>query len=410
MKTRKSTLIALCLLWAGAVSSGPFATPAPAQTRAIRAIGAAAAPGGEASVAIELAAQGNENAVGFSLNFNPAILGNPRAALGGGATGATLNTNTNQAAQGRVGVVLALPSGQVFAAGARQLVVVTFTVASAAAAGATPIGFGDQPVAREVANATAGILPVDFVPGAVAVAGAVANVSAASFTGAILAPDSIVAAFGAKLATETRIADSLPLPTTLAGTTVKVKDSAGTEQLASLFFVSAGQINHLLPSGAANGAATVTVTSGDGSISIGAIQLAAVAPGLFAANANGQGVVSAVALRARGAAQTFEPVARFDPAQNRFVPAPIDLGPAGDQVFLILYGTGARNRSALSAVTCKVGGADSAVLFAGAAGGFAGLDQINVGPLPVVLRGRGEVDVELIADGKPANIVKVSIR
>jgi len=410
MNTRKSTLTALCLLWASAVGSGLFATQASAQTRSIRVISAAAAPGADASVEIELTAQGNENAVGFSLNFNPAILGNPRAALGGGATGATLNANINQAAQGRVGVAVALPSGQVFAAGARRLAVVTFTVASATAAGATPIAFGDQPVAREVASATASILPADFVPGAVTVAGAVANVSAASFTGAMLAPDSIVAAFGAKLATETRTADSQPLPTTLVGTTVRVKDSAGTERLSSLFFVSAGQINHLLPAGAANGAATVTVTSGDGSISVGAIQLTAVAPGLFAANANGQGVASAVALRARGAVQTFEPVARFDQAQSRFVPEPIDLGPPGDLVFLILFGTGVRNRSALSAVTCKVGGADSTVSFAAAAGGFAGLDQINVGPLPDSLRGRGEVDVALIADGKPANIVRVSIR
>ncbi|MGH9934866.1 MAG: hypothetical protein ACREAM_01395 [Blastocatellia bacterium] len=410
MKTRILTLTALCLLLAGAVGSGPFAPPASAQTRAIRVIAAAAAAGGEVGVAIELTAQGNENAVGFSLNFNQAILSNPRAALGAGAAGATINANANQAAQGRVGVAVALPSGQVFAAGARQLAVVTFTVASAAAAGATPIAFGDQPVAREVASATASILPADFVPGAVTVAGAVANVSAASFTGAMLAPDSIVAAFGAKLATATRIADTQPLPTTLVGTTVRVKDSAGTERPSSLFFVSAGQINHLLPAGAANGAATVTVTSGDGSISIGAILLAAVAPGLFAANANGQGVAAAVALRARGTVQTFEPVARLDQAQSRFVPEPIDLGPAGDQVFLILYGTGARNRSALSAVTCKVGGADVTVSFVGAAEGFAGLDQLNVGPLPNSLRGRGEVDVALIADGKPANIVRVSIR
>jgi hypothetical protein len=58
-------------------------------------------------------------------------------------------------------------------------------------------------------------------------AAAVASVSAASFGGAELASESIVAAFGAGLATATQVATSLPLPTTLAGTTVKVRDNAG---------------------------------------------------------------------------------------------------------------------------------------------------------------------------------------
>ncbi len=383
---------------------------AAAQTRTVRVVNALAAPGATASVAIELAAQGNENSAGFSLTFNPAILGNPQAALGSGATGATLNANANQAAQGRFGVALALPTGQAFAAGARQLVVVTFTVASGAATGATPLGFGDQPVVREVAGVNANALPADFVAGAVNVAGALASVSAASFTGTMLAAESIVSAFGAKLATTTQIAASLPLPTMLAGTTVRVRDGAGAERLAPLFFVAPGQINFLLPAGVAVGRATVTTTSGDGSISIGAIQAAAVAPGLFAANANGQGVAAAVALRVRGEAQTFEPVAQFDAAQNRFVPLPIDLGPEGDQVFLIPYGTGFRNRSALSAVSVKVGGTDVTVLFAGAAPGFVGLDQINLGPLPRSLAGQGEVDLVLTVDAKAANTVRMAIK
>ncbi|MGH9847768.1 MAG: hypothetical protein ACREEM_54470 [Blastocatellia bacterium] len=396
-------LLTLCL------SASAFQSVA-AQTRTVRVINVTAAPGATASVAIELAAQGNENSAGFSLTFNPAVLSNPQAALGSGATGATLNANANQAAQGRFGVALALPTGQAFAAGARQLVVVTFAVASGAAAGATPIGFSDQPIVREVAGVNANALPADFVAGAVTVAGALASVSAASFTGTMLAAESIASAFGAKLATTTQVAASLPLPTTLAGTTVRVRDGAGTERLAPLFFVSPGQINYLLPAGVAAGQAAVTATSGDGSISIGAIQAAAVAPGLFAANANGQGVAAAVALRVRGEAQTFEPVAQFDSAQNRFVPLPIDLGPEGDQVFLIPYGTGFRNRSALSAVSVKVGGTDVTVLFAGAAPGFVGLDQINLGPLPRSLAGRGEVDLVLTVDGKAANTAKIAIK
>ncbi|MBI3426524.1 MAG: hypothetical protein HY011_26655 [Acidobacteria bacterium] len=164
------------------------------------------------------------------------------------------------------------------------------------------------------------------------------------------------------------------------------------------------------PAGTAAGAATVTITSGSGKLALGAVRIAAVAPGLFAANANGQGVPAAVALRARGEVQTFEPVARFDSAAGRFVTAPIDLGPEGDQVILLLFGTGLRGRSALAAVTCALGGMTVPVTFAGAQGDLVGLDQLNIGPLPRSLAGRGEVDVALTLDGKSANTVRIAIK
>jgi uncharacterized protein (TIGR03437 family) len=239
----------------------------------------------------------------------------------------------------------------------------------------------------------------------------VATVSAASFSGATLAAESIVAAFGAGLATTTSAATTIPLPTQLAGTQVSIKDSAGAERLAPLFFVAPNQANCLIPAGTAQGTAAVTISTGDGSISTGIIQIAAVAPGLFAANANGQGVPAAGFLRfAANGTQTAEgPVFRFDAATNRFVPAPIDLGPAGEQTFLILYGTGFRNRSALSAVACQIGGETSEVQFAGPQGGLVGLDQANV-RIPRSLAGRGEVDVVMTVDGKAANTVRVNIR
>ena len=59
----------------------------------------------------------------------------------------------------------------------------------------------------------AAALPQNTVP--------VTTVSAASYA-AVVAPESIVAAFGIGLATESKAATSLPLPTSLAGTTVKV--------------------------------------------------------------------------------------------------------------------------------------------------------------------------------------------
>jgi uncharacterized protein (TIGR03437 family) len=125
-------------------------------------------------------------------------------------------------------------------------------------------------------------------------------------------------------------------------------------------------------------------------------------------------VAAALVLRVKAnGSQSYEPVARFDQSQNRFVAAPIDLGPdlgnASDQVFLVAYGTGIRFRSSLGGVAAKVGGVDSQVLFAGAAAGFFGLDQVNV-RLSRSLIGRGEVDFELTVDGQPANGLKLWVK
>ncbi len=97
-------------------------------------------------------------------------------------------------------------------------------------------------------------------------------------------------------------------------------------------------------------------------------------------------------------------------AQNKFVATPIDLGPESDNVFLILFGTGLRNRSSLSGVSVKIGGVDAQVQYAGPQPIFPGLDQVNA-LIPRSLVGRnGEVDVELIVDGVSANKVKIVIK
>ncbi|MGH9852081.1 MAG: hypothetical protein ACREBD_19770, partial [Blastocatellia bacterium] len=103
-------------------------------SRAVRVIGADLERGQRGSVTIELDAQGNENALSFSLNFDPAQLQFVSATAGRGVTGALLNVNLSQAASGRVGLVLALPAGQVIAAGSRQIVVVTFDAPSSGSA------------------------------------------------------------------------------------------------------------------------------------------------------------------------------------------------------------------------------------------------------------------------------------
>lgn len=127
-----------------------------------------------------------------------------------------------------------------------------------------------------------------------------------------------------------------------------------------------------------------------------------------------QAYADATALRIKAdGSQLFEPIARFDSTQNRFVSIPIDLGPdlgnTTDQVFLVLFGTGFRSRSALSAVSASIGGTNAEVLYADFAPGFVGLDQANI-RLSRSLVNRGEINLELIVEGKGANTVSINIK
>lgn len=214
-----------------------------------------------------------------------------------------------------------------------------------------------------------------------------ALVSAASYAGASVAPESIVAAFGGALT-------SGP---------VTVKDSAGVERTTQALFSSPTQVNFVMPPGTATGRATVTI-----GVAVGDELVEAVAPGVFSANANGKGVAAASAVRVKAdGSQAAVPV--FQCVSGSCATTPIDLVPDSDQVYVSLYGTGIRNRASLSDVTAQIGGQTADVLYAGPQGGFAGLDQINL-RIPRAVAGRGEVVVSITVSGKSANPVTLNIR
>ncbi len=239
-----------------------------------------------------------------------------------------------------------------------------------------------------------------------------ANVSSASYRQEI-AGEMIAAMFGVNLADTSAKSASAGLAITLAGRQVLVRDISGVEKPAELIYVSPTQINYILPGGLVNGATQVrllTVEDTPVSIASGIIEQASVAPGLYSANANGQGVAAAVIQRVHSdGTQKFEPIAKYDQDSQRFVALPVDLGPETDQVFLILFGTGWRFRSSLGAVMCTIGGMDSEVTYAGAQGEIAGLDQANV-RLSRTLAGRGGVDIVLLVDGKQANMLNFIVK
>jgi uncharacterized protein (TIGR03437 family) len=270
---------------------------------------------------------------------------------------------------------------------------------------ALPSGASSNVVERDANNIARGALPT---------IGAyqfpvVTSISAANYR-PVLAPGAMASAFGAQLSALTLAAEGAPLPTRLGGTTITVRDSQGVARLSPLFLVSPTQVNYQVPEDTAPGEAIVMVENEQGAFAIGKLLIVEVAPALFTANASGRGWAAALVLRVTATgAQSYEPVARYDPAQQRFVGVPIDLSVASEQVFLILYGAGFRRRSALSAVNVTIGGVPTQVLYAGAHPSFIGADQANV-LLPHALAGRGEVDLALTADGQAANIVRVSIR
>lgn len=216
------------------------------------------------------------------------------------------------------------------------------------------------------------------------------------------AAESIVSWYGSNLATGTATASGLPLPTQIDGTTVTVFDSVGMVRAAPLFYVSPSQINFEIPAGTASGPATVSV-GGPGVGQSAPIQIGNVSPGLFALNATGL-VAAWVLPVVSGAQQALQPV--YQIASGSVVPLPISLGPSTEQIYLEMYGTGIRNASS---VTASVGGVNVPVLFAGPAPGFAGLDQVNIGPLPQSLAGAGSVGIVVAADGQAANTVSVTI-
>jgi uncharacterized protein (TIGR03437 family) len=181
---------------------------------------------------------------------------------------------------------------------------------------------------------------------------------------------------------------------TVAGTsTVTVRDALGAVRAATCSYVSATQVNFLLPDGTAPGVATVTVLGSN--VSLGSILVAKIAPGIFTADATGSGIPAATYDRVRaGVAVELDVLVTAQP---------IALG--SDQVILTLYGTGLRGGSA---TTVTFGGQSAQVQYAGAQDPSTGLDQVNVYVPSSV--GPGAVPVVVSVDGVAANAVTIFVQ
>jgi hypothetical protein len=150
---------------AGVVISPVATINVSANLRLVRIASTAVATAGTVEVPVELVGLGDESSVGFSLHFEPAALSFVSVRLGTGAAGAGLLLNTNSLATGNIGIALTRQAGQTFASGTNQLVLVRFLAGNVD--GPTPLVFGDQPVARELADVLANPRPASFRDGVV---------------------------------------------------------------------------------------------------------------------------------------------------------------------------------------------------------------------------------------------------
>jgi uncharacterized protein (TIGR03437 family) len=192
---------------------------------------------------------------------------------------------------------------------------------------------------------------------------AIAN--GASFDG-VTSPGCLISIFGTGLASSTQQAAGLPLPQTIAGTSVTV----GTVT-APLYFVSPTQINAQMPFETPTGTTSVVVTTGVGKSIAYQLNVTAAAPGLMTRTSDGRG----------------KPLA-FDPnfkVLDSFGPGdPLVLYATGLGATTPAAATGAAGASAepLNRATALpdvyIGETKVTPQYAGLAPGFAGVYQVNV--------------------------------
>ncbi len=185
-----------------------------------------------------------------------------------------------------------------------------------------------------------------------------------------IAPGSLFSIYGTTLATSTASAATLPLPTSLGGSSVTVNGKA-----IPLVFVSAGQINAQLPFEIQPGTATLVIQSGTLTSAPVPFTVAATGPGVFTQGAANP--THAVALNLQdGTLNTAQTPAK----PGQYVTAYL----TGQGAVNIALATGAAAPGVepfalpVAPVKATLGGQPVTIQFAGLAPTFVGLLQMNL--------------------------------
>jgi hypothetical protein len=117
---------------------------------------------GQHSLSIVLDANGTENALGFSLMFDPSLLRFESARKNDASSDAVLQINSTSISKGRVGFALALGVDRAFPPGRHELMTITFTSPKGVGE-SIGLEFSNTPIDREVVDQKANPLRASFV-------------------------------------------------------------------------------------------------------------------------------------------------------------------------------------------------------------------------------------------------------
>lgn len=197
-------------------------------------------------------------------------------------------------------------------------------------------------------------------------------VNAASFNSSV-APGSLISIFGTNLARATAFAGQIPLPISLADTSLSINGVR-----APLLYVSPGQINAQVPPQSVTGAATATVTT-SGSATTASFPIVTVAPEIFTSSAT-----RILALNQDGTLN-----GAGNPAKS------------GSIVTIFLTGQGS-----MTAPAASIGNLPAQLLYAGPAPGTVGVAQMNM-RVPTLLPGDYQLQVTLGSVASNSGLVSV---
>lgn len=215
-----------------------------------------------------------------------------------------------------------------------------------------------------------------------------------------LSPGSFVTLFGSKLAQSTSLAPSVPLPTTLAGSTVY----AGGNPIP-VYYTSDGQVNAILPYGLqVNSTQPVFVSRGTALSVPQGVTIAAAAPGIFA-TASGQGIVEGF----DGSAYTLADASHPVQAGQTIVIYCTGLGEVDPPVVAGSPTPMSPISSTVNPVTLTIGGIPAQVAFAGLTPGQTGLYQVNA-VVPQGVTPGNQVQVVMTAAGQQSAPVTIAVK
>ncbi len=211
--------------------------------------------------------------------------------------------------------------------------------------------------------------------------------SAASFApaGNPISPGEFIALFGTGLAASTQTAKP-PYPATVNNVTVTI---GGIK--APIYFVSANQINCLVPYATAGATATIVVTNGSASSNTVTVPVAASAPGIYSLNQSGAGSgaiehADGSVVNANSPANPGETVVVFLTGMGAVTPGVTDgVASTGNPL----------NKTPLPVV--YVADQQANVGFSGLTPGFPGLYQLNV-TIPLTISSAGNYPLAVLTN------------